>query len=84
MTEKEQLTFLNSQMSHCIASVKRIEEALVGNEFNDEGIVKRVKTIENKLKRLDAAFYILLGIVTMGAYPLGVKVLPVIKEYLRA
>ena len=84
MTEKEQLSYLNSQMTQCIASVKRIEEALIGNEFNENGIVKRVTTIEEKLKKLDNAFYILLGVVTMGAYPLGLKVLPFIKEYLKA
>lgn len=85
MTEKEQLTYLNSQMSHCIASVKKIEEALLGNEFNDSGIVKRVVTIESKLKKLDNAFYILLGIVTCGAYPITMKMLvPLIKEYFKA
>lgn len=84
MNEKEQLSYLNSQMTQCIASVKRIEEALIGNEFNENGIVKRVTTIEEKLKKLDNAFYILLGVVTMGAYPLGLKVLPFIKDYLKA
>lgn len=84
MNEKEQLSYLNSQMSQCIASVKRIEDALIGNEFNENGIVKRVTTIEEKLKKLDNAFYILLGVVTMGAYPLGLKVLPFIKDYLKA
>lgn len=83
MTEKEQLQYLNSQMTHCIASVKRIEEALVGNEFNDAGIVKRIRTVEEKIKRLDAAFYVLLGIITCGAYPLTIKLLPVIKEYFK-
>ena len=83
MSEKEQLTYLNAQMSHCISSVKRIEEALLGTEFNDMGIVKRMTTIEGKLKRLDAAFYILLGVVTCGAYPLTMKLLPAIKEYIK-
>lgn len=83
MNEKEQLTFLNAQMTNCISSVKRIEEALLGTEFNDTGIVKRINTIEGKMKRLDAAFYILLGIVTCGAYPLTMKLLPAIKEYIK-
>ena len=83
MTEKEELKELNSQMSRCLLAIDRIEEALLGNEFNENGIVKRINQIEAKLKRLDKAFYILLGIVTCGAYPLTIKLLPVIKEYIK-
>ena len=84
MKEVDELRQVNEGLRALKNSVDRIEEALIGNEFNDNGIVSRIKTIENKLKKLDAAFYILLGVVTMGAYPLGVKVLPFIKDYLKA
>jgi len=83
MTEKEQLQKLNAQMDKCLLAIDRIEQALLGNEFNDNGIVKRLKVLEAKLKRLDKAFYILLGIVTCGAYPAAIKILPAIKEYLK-
>jgi len=83
MTEKEQLQKLNAQMDKCLLAIDRIEQALLGNEFNENGIVKRLKVIEAKLKRLDKAFYILLGIVTCGAYPAAIKILPAIKEYLK-
>ena len=83
MTEKEELKQLNSQLSRCLLAIDRIEEALLGNEFNENGIIKRINGIEAKLKRLDRAFYILLGIVTCGAYPVALKFLPVIKQYLK-
>ena len=83
MNEKEQLIFLNSQMSHCIASVKRIEAALIGDEFNPEGIVQKQDKMDKKLKRLDNMFYMLVGALTLGTYPMYVKWLgPVIKNYL--
>lgn len=84
MEELGELKEFNKDLRSLKISIDRIEEALLGNEFNDNGLVKRIKTIENKLKKLDAAFYILLGVVTMGAYPLGLKVLPFIKDYLKA
>lgn len=83
MTEKEQLIFLNSQMSHCIASVKRIEAALIGDEFNPVGLIQKQDKMDKKLKRLDNMFYVLIGALTLGAYPLWDKVLfPIILNYL--
>lgn len=83
MKDIEELRELNNQMAKCLLAIDRIEEALLGNEFNDNGIVKRINQMEAKLKRLDRAFYILLGVVTCGAYPVALKFLPVIKQYLK-
>jgi hypothetical protein len=83
MERDDELNKLTEQMDKCLLAIDRIEQALLGNEFNENGIVKRLKVIEAKLKRLDKAFYILLGIVTCGAYPAAIKILPAIKEYLK-
>jgi hypothetical protein len=83
MTEKEQLQELNAQMTNCIKAVERIEIALVGDKFSDIGIIKRIDTIEHKLKKLDKYFWMLIGMFSLGTIPLGTKVLPLIKDYLK-
>jgi uncharacterized membrane protein len=83
MTEKEQLQELNAQMTNCIKAVERIEIALVGDKFSDVGIIKRIDTIEHKLKKLDKYFWMMIGMFSLGTIPLGTKVLPLIKDYLK-
>lgn len=83
MSEKEQLIELNKQMINCINAVERIEIALLGDKFNDEGVIKRLNTMENKLKQLDKYMWMLVGMLSLGTIPIGVKILPYLKEYLK-
>lgn len=81
MSEREQLIELNAQMGNCIKAVERIEIALLGDKFNDVGLIKRIDTMENKLKKLDKYMWMLIGMFSLGTIPLGVKVLPLLKEF---
>jgi len=83
MSEKEQLIELNKQMTNCINAVERIEIALLGDKFNDEGVIKRLNTMENKLKQLDKYMWMLVGMFSLGTIPIGAKILPYLKEYLK-
>jgi len=83
MSEKEQLMELNKQMTSCINAVERIEIALLGDKFNDDGVIKRLNTMENKLKQLDKYMWMLVGMFSLGTIPIGAKVLPLIKDYLK-
>ena len=83
MSEKEQLIELNAQMSSCIKAVERIEIALIGDKFSSEGIIHRIDVMENKLKKIDKYMWMLIGMFSLGTIPLGTKVLPIIKEYIK-
>lgn len=81
MSEKEELIKLNDGLRSLNDTVNRIEGALLGDKFNDTGVIMRVSQIEKRLKRIDRAFYVLLGAVTLGAYPIGVRLSEVIKPF---
>jgi hypothetical protein len=83
MSEIDQLKEMNAQMTYCIKAVERIEIALVGDKFSSDGIIHRIDTIESKLKRLDKYLWMLVGILSCGTIPLGTKIIPIIKDYLK-
>lgn len=83
MSEKEQLIELNKQIGNCIQAVERIEVALLGDKFNDSGIIKRIDTMEEKLRKIDKFMWMLIGIFSLGTIPLGTKILPLIKDYIK-
>ncbi len=39
--------------------------------------------MENKLKQLDKYMWMLVGMFSLGTIPIGAKVLPLIKDYLK-
>lgn len=43
--------------------IEDIHEALVGNDYNDEGLIKKVCKIENKVNQHDTLFKIGAGII---------------------
>lgn len=87
MNERDELREINSRMAESIQKVEyavaRIETALVGDKFNDDGIIKRLNTMESKLKQLDKYMWMLVGMFSLGTIPIGAKVLPLIKDYLK-
>jgi hypothetical protein len=82
MTEQEELRMLNEGLRGLQNTVNNIEEALIGGKFNELGVIHRVATIEKKLKRIDRAFYVLLGAVTLGAYPVGLRLSEILKPFI--
>lgn len=69
MTEKEELQKLNEGLRAVQGTVDEIKAVLIGDEFNPDGIIPRLKSVEKKQKKLDNALYTLLGIITFGSYP---------------
>lgn len=87
MNEREELREINARMAESIKqveyAVQRIEVALTGDKFNELGIIKRIDTIEYKLKKLDKYMWMLIGMFSLGTIPIGVKILPIIKDYIK-
>ena len=51
--------------SRHIKMIEDIHDALVGNDYNDEGLIKKVSKIECKVDRHDLFFKIGAGIVAV-------------------
>lgn len=87
MSERDELREINARMAESIKqvehAVQRIEVALTGDKFNELGIIKRIDTIEYKLKRLDKYMWMLIGMFSLGTIPIGVKILPLLKDYIK-
>ena len=81
MTEKEELQKLNEGLRAVQGTVDEIKAVLIGDEFNPDGIIPRLKSVEKKQKKLDNALYTLLGIITFGSYPF---LKDFINEYLKS
>lgn len=69
MSEREQLQQLNEGLRAVQTTVDRIEIALVGDEFNKNGLINRLESIEKKQRKFDNVLYTILGVVTFGSYP---------------
>lgn len=82
MSEQQQLKELNEGMRELKNTLNGIESALLGGKFHEEGLIMRVSAMEKKFKRMDRAFYVLLGSVTLGAYPMAVKLSELIKPFI--
>ncbi len=83
MNEKEQLEYLIEEVRRCNSSIERIEVALLGDKFIDNGVIKRLDSVEAKLKKLDKYFWMLIGMLSLGTIPLGTKILPIVKDWLK-
>lgn len=69
MSEREQLQQLNEGLRAVQGTVDRIEIALVGDEFNKNGLINRLESIEKKQRKFDNVLYTILGVITFGSYP---------------
>jgi hypothetical protein len=83
MSELTELRAMHEQLIGCTKAVERIEIALLGDKFNDTGIIKRIDTMEQKLKKIDKYMWMLIGMFSLGTIPLGTRILPIIKEYIK-
>jgi|APGre2960657404_1045060.scaffolds.fasta_scaffold17386_2 hypothetical protein len=70
MSEREQLQQLNEGLRAVQGTIERIEITLVGDEFNKNGLINRLESIEKKQRKFDSILYTILGVVTFGSYPL--------------
>lgn len=80
MSEREHLTELNEGLKRVEHTLNKLNSAVLGDEYNTNGILPRLTEVEKKQKRIDNFFYILLGAITLGTYPL---VSPFVKEWFK-
>ena len=83
MSEIVQLKEMNAQLISMNNTVNQIKDAVIGSEFNKNGHSQRLDNIEERLKKLDKYMWMLIGMFSLGTIPLGTKVLPLIKDYLK-
>lgn len=69
MNEREELQRLNQGLRAVQTTVDEIKAVLIGDEYNKDGLIPRLQTVEKKQKKLDNALYTILGIITFGSYP---------------
>jgi len=83
MSELQQLKELNEGLHRVEATVNKLKDAMIGDEFNANGLVQRVDKIESKLKKVEKFLYILIGVLSMGTIPLGTAILPHLKDLIK-
>lgn len=83
MNELQQLKELNEGLQRVEHTVNKLRDAMIGDEFNTNGIIHRVDSIETKLKKLERFTYILIGVLSMGTIPLGSAILPHLKNLIK-
>lgn len=87
MREIEELRDVNARMAESLKqlehAIQRVEIALIGDKFTDAGLIKRLDNVEDKLKKLDKYMWMLVGMFSLGTIPIGMRVLPFIKDYLK-
>jgi hypothetical protein len=83
MSENEELIKLNEKMSDVMQKVDRLYGTLVDTELNGAGVITRLSRLEKKLLKLEKYIWLLVGILSCGTIPLGTKILPIIKDYLK-
>lgn len=83
MSEIEQLTEMNNQIRFVLVKLDRIDEALLGSPLVGDGYVKKQELIEKRLRRIETYISVLVGAFSLGTIPIGVKVLPLLKDYFR-
>jgi archaellum component FlaC len=69
MNERDELQQLNESLKRLESNLSKLNSAIVGDEFNKDGILIRIECLEKKVKKIDNLFYIFMGAVTIGAYP---------------
>jgi len=74
MDEKKQLEYLNSQMTHCISAIKRIEVVLVGDDFNKEGMLQTQEKMKKKLEEIEQYHNQQKGGLSVGKWLMGTAV----------
>lgn len=60
--EESRLDVVEEKVDGLIESVKEIRDALIGNDYNGDGLVKRIERIEKKQSNVDRVMYMGLGV----------------------
>lgn len=71
MTEKEQLTTLNNTMRNCVQAVERIETLLIGDKYNEEGLIHKVQKINDKIETIEQYQLQQRGGINLGKWIIG-------------
>ena len=71
MTEKEELIQINTTMRHCVNAVERIETLLVGDKYNEEGLIHQVQKINKEVASIKEYQLQQKGGINFGKWILG-------------
>lgn len=74
MTEKEELIQINTTMKHCVRAVERIETLLVGDKFNEEGLIQQVQKINKEVQDIKTYQMQQRGGISVGKWLLGTSI----------
>jgi hypothetical protein len=83
MSERDELMRLNAQMTEVLHKVDSLYNTLVDTDLTGAGVITRLSNLEKKLFKLEKYMWMLVGILSCGTIPLGSKILPIIKNYLK-
>jgi hypothetical protein len=83
MSERDELMRLNAQMTEVLHKVDSLYNTLVDTDLTGAGVITRLSNLEKKLFKLEKYMWMLVGILSCGTIPLGSKILPIIKDYLK-
>ena len=83
MSERDDLMRLNAQMTEVLHKVDSLYNTLVDTDLTGAGVITRLSNLEKKLFKLEKYMWMLVGILSCGTIPLGSKILPIIKNYLK-
>ena len=70
MTQHEtaRITRVEQKVDDLIDSVKEIRDALIGNDYNGDGLVKRIERIETKQRNTDRIINMGMGVVAVFGF----------------
>lgn len=83
MSERDELIRLNAQMTEVLHKVDSLYNTLVDTDLTGAGVITRLSNLEKKLLKLEKYMWMLVGILSCGTIPLGTKIIPIIKDFLK-
>lgn len=66
--EETRIDIVEGKVDNLIESVKEIRDALIGNDYNGDGLVKRIERIETKQRNTDRIINMGMGVVAVFGF----------------
>ena len=66
--EETRIDIVEGKVDNLIESVKEIRDALIGNDYNGDGLVKRIERIETKQRNTDRIINMGMGVIAVVGF----------------
>ena len=66
--EETRIDIVEGKVDNLIESVKEIRDALIGNDYNGDGLVKRIERIETKQRNTDRIINMGMGVIAVFGF----------------